>query len=194
MAASPLPVRSDLLPDAEVGLACIVDVETTGLSNADEAIELGMVLFAFDRKKYSILAVVDEYVGLREPTVPIGPGAQAVHGISLAQLRGQRLDYDRVERILSQAEVLIAHNASFDRRFVGRLSETAAGKPWLCSMSGINWLRKGCANRRLQDLLVRYKIETPNAHRALDDVYGVLYLLAGGTKRKTHLAELMASK
>lgn len=191
MATKPIPTRPDLAPDHRTGLACVVDVETTGLSGQDEAIELGLVLFAFDRASGAILGVVDEYVGLREPTVPINPSAQAVHGISLEQLHGQRLDHDRLEAIFIQSEFLIAHNASFDRRFVSRLSDTAAEKPWLCSMRGIDWLAKGAPSLKLQELLRKYRIATPNAHRALDDVYGVLYLLASGTRKRPFLADLL---
>jgi DNA polymerase III subunit epsilon len=191
MAIQPIQVRRDLKPDHRTGLACIVDVETTGLSSTDEAIELGMVLFAFDRANGTVLGVVDEHVGLREPTVPISRSAMRVHGITPEQVRGQRLDYDRVESILTQTEFLIAHNAGFDRRFVSRLSDTAAEKPWLCSMAGIDWLGKGCPSRRLQDLMAFYRITRPHAHRALDDVYGVLYLLASGTRRRPFMAELL---
>lgn len=191
MATRPIAVRRELKPDERTGFACIVDVETTGLSYTDEAIELGMLLFAFDRTTGAVLGIVDEYVGLREPTVPISPGAQAVHGISLEQLRGQRLDFDRVESLLTQADVIIAHNVAFDRRFLTRLSDTAAEKPWLCSMAGVDWRTKGSRSRKLQDLLAMYRITTPNAHRALDDVYGVLYLLATGTTEGTFMGELL---
>lgn len=191
MATKPIQVRRDLKPDERTGFACIVDVETTGLSYTDEAIELGMLLFAFDRATGAILGIADEYVGLREPTVPISAGAQAVHGISLEHLRGQRLDHDRVELLLTQAEFIIADNVAFDRRFLTRLSDTAAEKPWLCSMAGVDWRTKGCRSRRLQDLLAMYRITTPSAHRALDDVYGVLYLLAMGKPECTVMGELL---
>lgn len=187
----PIPLRRDLTPDQQTGLACIVDVETTGLSHADEAIELALVLFAFERTTGVILGVVDEYVGLRQPAVPITTGAMAVHGITLQELRGQSLDYDRVEAIVTRAELMIAHNVGFDRRFVTRLSETAARKPWRCTMAGIDWPAKGCPSRRLQDLLRAFRIRMPAAHRALHDVQGVLYLLASGPHRRPFLADLL---
>lgn len=178
-------------PAATSGLGCIVDVETTGLSAEDEVIELGMVLFQYDRPTATVLGVVDEYTGLREPGVPITPGAYAVHGISLEQLKGHRLDYDRVEEIFTRAEFIVAHNASFDRRFVVRLSETAAEKPWLCTMRGVNWYAKGCRSRQLQVLLREFHVEQAQAHRALADVYGVLALLNCRVGGHTILKELL---
>lgn len=190
---TPLRTLPELRADNLTGLGCIVDVETTGLAESDEAVEMALLLFGFDRQTGAVLGVVDQYVGLREPTVPISAGAQRVHGISLAQVRGQRLDYDRVESILTRADLLIAHNAPFDRRFVCSLSETAREKPWRCSMSGIDWYGKGFASRGLQQLLTAHRLKTPQAHRALDDVYGVLYLLGSqGPGAAPYLAELLA--
>lgn len=181
--------RPGLQPDQRTGLACIVDTETTGLTGRDEAIELALVLFAFDRQSGAVLGVVDQYVGLREPTVPISARAFSVHGISADQVRGKRLEHDRVEAILIRAEVIIAHNVSFDRRFVVPLSDTAAEKPWRCSMAGVDWYGKGFRSRALQHLLEQHRITVPQAHRALDDVYGVLHLLAVNG----YLAELLQS-
>lgn len=192
---TPLRTLPDLSPDQQTGLACIIDVETTGLADLDEAVELALLLFGYDRSTGTVLGVVDQYVGLREPSVPISPGAARVHGISAQQVRGQRLDFDRVESMLLRADCLIAHNAPFDRRFVTRLSETAREKEWLCTMTGIDWYGKGFGFRALQRLLAAHQLTTPQAHRALDDVYGVLYLLnTCGPDGVPYLRELLTSR
>ncbi len=102
----------DLTPGRGVGFACIVDTETTGTARTDQAVELALVLFAFKRSTGAVLAIVDEYAGLREPTVAMNPFAYQVHGIRAEQLRGQRLDFERVESILLRAEFIVAHNAT----------------------------------------------------------------------------------
>ncbi len=191
MSANAIPLQHNLQSDHLTGLGAIVDVETTGVSHRDEVIEVGLVLFAYHRSTGKLLAQVDEYAGLREPTVPISPWAYRVHRISDEAVRGQRLDFDRIESILTRAEFIIAHNASFDRRFVSPLSDTAREKPWLCSMSGIDWAGKGYRSRGLQPLLAAHRIATETAHRALSDVYAVLHLLAHPQPERTYLSELL---
>jgi DNA polymerase-3 subunit epsilon len=182
----------DLAPSH--GLACFVDVETTGLSpQTEEVVELALVLFAFDRSTGEILGVVDEYVGLREPTKPIPPQATKIHGITNAMVKGARLDFDRVESILTRAEFLVAHNARFDRPFAAALSPTAAEKQWVCSMNGIDWYGYGFESKGLQQLLKAHGIRPDKAHRALSDVRASLSLLARhSSKGKPYFADLLS--
>lgn len=162
------------------GCAACVDVETTGLNpGRDEVIELAMVLFTFDRVNGNILEVVEEYTGLREPSCPIGRKARAVHGISLQEVQGCNLDEKRVNRILDEAELLVAHNAAFDFNFVSRLFPAAVDKPWYCSMKGISWSRKGVRSKSLERLLQAHDIKlNMSLHRAGSDVQGVVKLLS----------------
>ncbi|MHB8947325.1 MAG: exonuclease domain-containing protein, partial [Bacillota bacterium] len=74
----------------DVGIAGFVDVETTGLSAwSDEIVEFALVLFAFGRHTGRIVGVVEEYVGMREPSVPIHPRASAINGITVDMVRGK---------------------------------------------------------------------------------------------------------
>lgn len=162
-----------------LGLAAVVDVETTGLSPwRDEIVELAAILFAFERATGRIRGVVDAYTGLREPSVPISPGAAAVNGITPEMVRGQRLDEARVEAILKRAEFLVAHNASFDRGFVTRLFPVAGQKPWLCSMRLVDWRGMGYPSAALQSLLHHHGIQVERAHRGGDDALATLELLS----------------
>jgi DNA polymerase-3 subunit epsilon len=160
-------------------LAAVLDVETTGWQAAvDEIIEVGAILFAFDPSCGEILQLVDCYSGLREPRVGIHPAAQEVHGLSLAMLRGQRLDEERLGSLFSRAEFLIAHNASFDRGFLTRLFPETGEKPWLCSMRGIDWLTAGCPGRSLELLRSHFGLESGGHHRAAVDAATTLALLS----------------
>ena len=117
-----LPTLNWRTIDPSFGLAGFIDVETTGLSPyTDEIVEFAMVLFAFDRTESSIVGVVDEYVGLREPGRNIPPQATRVHGITDADVVGQQLDHAKIKQLIQQAEFFVAHNASFDQGFVTRL-------------------------------------------------------------------------
>lgn len=170
-----------------------IDVETTGLDpSREEVIELALLLFAYDPVDGRICGILDEYVGLREPSVPISPDAAAVHGLTGDIVRGKALDLERVRQMAVRAELLVAHNAQFDRSFVERLIPEVSIKTWLCSMSGIGWRRKGFVSRRLQDLLKVHGIMVERAHRAEDDVRAAVRLLTcGGQGGVSYFQELL---
>jgi len=173
--------------------AAVIDVETTGLSpQLDEVVEFAIVLFSFDPVTGRVIGELEAYSGLRDPGRPIPPGASAKHGIRDEDVRGQRLDEERIRSILRRAHYLIAHNAAFDRGFVERLFPESRQMLWLCSMDGIAWRQKGFLSKGLQSLLAAHKIAPGDAHRALDDARATVRLLAtekpeGGT----YLAELL---
>jgi len=176
-----------------LGYAAIVDVETTGFSHSsDEVVELGVLLFSFDRATGSPVEIVAEYAGLRDPGRPIPPDATKQHGLQWDDVRGQALDEDQVRGILARAELIIAHNAKFDRGFVVRLFPEAAGIKWACSMDGVGWYRKGFASKGLQQLLAKHQIAVDVAHRALADARNTLALLSVvQSTGVTYLAELL---
>lgn len=176
-----------------LGLACFLDVETTGLSPyKDEIVELALCLFEFRRDSGEITRVVDQYVGLRDPGKPIPPNVSNIHGIKDEDVRGRRLDDETIRAMVQRAEFMVAHNARFDRDFVCRLYGECSQKPWLCSMSGISWGKKGFRSRALQNLLRDHKIKVDKAHRAEHDVKASLRLLAHeGDNGKTYFGELL---
>jgi DNA polymerase III subunit epsilon len=180
---------------ADTGVAAVIDVETTGFSaSSDEVVELGLVLFSFDRSRGHVLEIVAEYGGLRDPGRPIPASATDAHGLTWDDVRGHALDETTVRGLLQRAEFLIAHNSSFDRGFVVRLFPEAAALPWACSMNGVAWYTHGFRSKALQSLLAAHRIGVDHAHRALDDARNTLRLLAverpDGT---TYLTELLRS-
>jgi len=165
--------------DPAWGKAAFIDVETTGLNPAyEEIIELAIVLFAFQRETGKIMGIIDEYIGLREPSRPISRGAYLVHRISKRDVRGKTLDHAKIESLISRADFLIAHNAGFDKGFVGKMFPVALSKPWYCSMNDIKWYRKGFPSKALQNLLAAHRIRVDRAHRAGEDVRACLMLLS----------------
>lgn len=179
--------------DPAWGKAAFIDVETTGLNPAhEEIIEFAIALFAFNRESGKILGIIDEYIGLREPSCPISRGAYMVHRISKQAVKGKMLDQVRIEALINQADFLIAHNAGFDKGFVGKLFPIALTKPWYCSMNGIKWYQKGYPSKALQKLLTAHRIQVEEAHRAGADVRGCLLLLSQVNEEGiTYLLELI---
>lgn len=174
----------------------VVDVETTGLTGQDETIELAAILFQYSCISGRILGMVDNYTGLREPSVPISTGATQVHSLTFDDVRGHRLDDEKVREIFQRSDIVVAHNASFDRRFVAQLCQDARTKPWYCSMNGIAWKDKGQQSKGLQNLLISYGIRPGEAHRAMDDAQAIIGLL-GQTDQRTGrylLRELLSSE
>lgn len=170
-----------------------MDVETTGLSPyREEIIELALILFRFDDDGLIVRDSVEEYVSLREPTVPISPMATRVHGLTARDVAGHRLDGRRVREMFKQAHYCIAHNASFDRPFVERLLRVARGKRWLCTCRHINWRARGVASGSLGAVTEYYGIEHDDAHRALADARATFALLSlTGSNGGTLLTDLL---
>ena len=97
----------------------VLDTETTGLSSQqDRVIELGMLLFEFDPVTGVVHRVLEVFDELEDPGFPIPAAVTAIHHITDDMVQGKRIDDARVERLLRDVQVVVAHNAAFDRPFV----------------------------------------------------------------------------
>ncbi|MGE5329099.1 MAG: exonuclease domain-containing protein [Deltaproteobacteria bacterium] len=175
------------------GVAGFLDVETTGLNpKHDEIIELSIYLFEFRKDNGEITRIIERYAGLREPSIPISPGAQRVNKITYKELKGKSLDIQYIESLIDKAEFLVAHNANFDRGFMERMVNACNHKPWLCSIKNIDWKSKGFKSRALGNLLSAHGISTDRAHRAEDDVRAAIELLSiRASNGKTYFYEML---
>jgi len=159
----------------------LLDTETTGLfATRDRILEIAVMLLEIERDSGRTLFVLDRYEGLQDPGRPIPWEAMAVHGITDAMVRGQRIDGARVRNLLEGAELLVAHNSGFDKGFVSQVVPEAAEMLWACSCRGIPWrsLFPQAPNARLQDLAETLGVSRGAAHRAMGDVETTLNLLS----------------
>ena len=178
LSASAVQVPSWLSVDAQgTYLAAVLDTETSGLdSSKDQIIEIGIRLIGFELPSGKLVAELDSYSALQDPGFPISMEIQGVTGIFPSMLIGQSIDWAQVDGMLARVDVILAHNAAFDRGFVDRKSSVTQNKVWACTSMGVDWRAKGFKNAKLQDLCGALGI-VYQAHRAMSDVEAVVRLM-----------------
>ncbi|AMO23254.1 3'-5' exonuclease [Ramlibacter solisilvae] len=165
-------------------LTAVIDFETTGLSPAmgDRATEVAIVLME-DGK------VVDRFQSLMNAGVRISPFIEAYTGISNEMIA----DAPPAEEVMAQASrfvgdaPMVAHNASFDRRFwsleLERLGcDAAPGNmhaPFACTLLLSRRLYPEARSFRLGSLAAFHDLPAAGrAHRAMADAEVTAALLA----------------
>ncbi|KZD23501.1 DNA polymerase III subunit epsilon [Tardiphaga robiniae] len=155
----------------------LLDVETTGLDQVrDEVIELAMIKFDY-LPDGSITRVADVFTAFNEPSRPIPPEITELTGITDEIVAGHRIDPDAVAAFAEDAVIVIAHNASFDRKFSERYWPVFQHKAWGCSATEVDWRKHGFDGSRLGYLLAGAGF-FHQAHRAIDDCHALLEILA----------------
>ncbi|MGJ4941420.1 3'-5' exonuclease [Bradyrhizobium sp. HKCCYLS1011] len=171
-----------------------VDVETTGLDvERDEIIELAMVPFEYDEGG-EVCSIFPAFSGLRDPGLPIPASVTMLTGLSDESVAGHSIDPAEVSNFLSQAAVVIAHNAAFDRRFCERFCSTFAELPWACSLTEVPWRDEGFEGSRLAHLAAGHGLFF-DGHRAVHDCVAGIEILSRRLPRcgRTALAVLLES-
>jgi DNA polymerase-3 subunit epsilon len=187
-----LEPRARLIPEEatdprNLRAGLFVDVETTGLDpERCEIIELAMVPFAYgaDGRIHSTGA---PFQGFNEPAAPIPAEITQITGITQDMVAGHALDSAAVEAFVEGANLIVAHNAAFDRKFLERFSPTFENKPWACSIDQVNWKAEGLEGVRLGYLVAGAGFFY-DRHRALNDCYAAIELLARPLPRSGEIA------
>jgi DNA polymerase-3 subunit epsilon len=160
--------------------AVVIDVETTGLSTRnDDVIQLALLPFDYEPNTGRILTVHKSlaYDGLREPAGAISEEAMLITGITADMVAGKAIDERAVAAIVSEVDLIIAHNAYFDRVMVERHWPCFTEKPWGCTFHSIDWLREGFSAGKLDFLGMQFGWFY-DGHRAMADCEACLALLA----------------
>jgi len=155
----------------------ILDTETTGLDHTrDKVIELAMLCVDVDLASGIPVGEVIVYDGLEDPGIPIPKEVQEMTGITQDMVRGQRIEDESVLKLLADTDLVIAHNAGFDRPFCeGRLARFSS-LPWACSLSDINWRGEGRTSAKLENLAQHLGFFY-DAHRAEMDCHALLRVI-----------------
>jgi len=138
--------------------AVLLDTETTGLSKQDQVIELAIM------GTDGIVILNQRY----RPTVPIKADAEKIHGISYHSL----IQSPPVHKIEDHAlpllkdRVIVAHNASFDKRMLVATCPNLKGLTWVCSLELYKAAFPEAPNHKLE-----------GDHSAIGDLKALLKLL-----------------
>lgn len=189
----PRPVMSAARPGFPLK-GVILDTETTGLNHRkDEIIEIGTIAFTLDEAG-NIGDVIGVYGGLQQPSISIPPEITRLTGISDEMVAGQTINVHQLRAIVEPADLVIAHNAGFDRPFCEVFSPMFAGKAWACSISEVDWASRGFEGTKL-GYLIGQAGYFHEGHRAVDDCFALLEVLAqgGGEPARSPFAELYAT-
>jgi len=154
-----------------------LDIEATGLLySSDKLIELGMVKFEYTQDG-RIFNLLEEFSGYQDPNIPISGFITKLTGINDDMVRGHSIDEDEVSEYLKDVDIIIAHNAQFDRAFFESTFPNVAPKAWACSMRDINWNDEDISSLKLEYIAYRYNFFF-EGHRAIIDCLAGIHILA----------------
>ena len=113
---------------------------------------------------------------MRQPGIAIPEEITRLTGITDEMVAGQSIDMDRLTSLVAHADLIIAHNAGFDRPFCEAFSPIFRDKAWACSVSEIDWRTRGFEGNKL-GYLIGQSGYFHDGHRAVDDCFALLEVL-----------------
>lgn len=167
-------------PNTNADTVIVLDFETTGMApdHGDRAIEVGAV-------KLERGNIVDRYQCLMNPGRRINRFIEDYTGITNAMLRKAPPCEEVMDEFVDFIGDgnLVAHNASFDRRFLDaeccRISRTYKGE-FACSMLAARRVYPGAPNHKLGTLVAFNDLPNDGTfHRALADAEMTAHLWLG---------------
>ena len=153
----------------------ILDIETTGGKYNEEGIT-EIAVYKFDGHK-----VVDQFISLINPEIPIQPFVVGLTGINNDMLRSAPKFYEVAKRIVEITEdtILVAHNAKFDYRIL-RTEFSRLGfefeRQSLCTVELSQKLIPGLPSYSLGKLVRSLGIPLSDRHRATGDAQATVKL------------------
>ncbi len=120
----------------------------------------------------------------------LSEAAVRITGITPEQLKGCRLDIASLEDLVKKADLIVAHNAAFDRPMCERLCPVFKEKPWGCTATEVDWRAHGFESAKLKFLLLENGFFY-DAHRAMDDCFALVHLLRQRFSQNSAFIELL---
>ena len=156
-------------------LYSIIDVETTGGKFNEEGIT-EIAIYKFDG-----VDVIDQFISLVNPEIPIQPFVQQLTGITDNMLVNAPKFFQIAKRILEITDktILVAHNSSFDYRML-KIEFDRLGydfiTPQLCTVNLSKKLIPNMDSYKLGNLVKSLGIPISNRHRASGDAKATVEL------------------
>jgi len=187
----PLSYHQGQANTSRIGI--VLDTETTGLDTAnDKIIELGFIAFEYDASSGKIYNIIHRYDGFEDPNEPLSDIVKQVTGITDDMLKNKSLDDGEINHWLAKADLIIAHNAEFDRQMLERRLPAPSDINWACTFNDINWQAENITSLKLD--YIAYKLGYFfEGHRAVNDAEATLHLLTKALPEtgKLAMAELL---
>ena len=181
-----LPEKYNDPSGGEIKKGIVLDVEATGLSiGHDDVIQLALLPFDYEVSSGKILNIQkeDAFDGLREPRIPISKEASLVTGITNEMVINKKIDSKEVEKIINSSDLIVAHNASYDRPMVEQHWDCFKNISWACTFKSIDWLEEGFSSAKLELLGMNYGWFY-DGHDAFNDCDACLALLSETLPKK----------
>ena len=175
-----LPKQYNEPSTGEIKKGVVLDVEATGLSiGHDDVIQLALLPFEYEVPSGKILSIKKEeaFDGLREPRIPISTEASLITGITNEMVINKKIQSKDVENIINNTDLIIAHNASYDRPMVEQHWNCFKNVSWACTFKSIDWLQEGFSSAKLELLGVNFGWFY-EGHDAFNDCEACLALLS----------------
>jgi DNA polymerase-3 subunit epsilon len=161
----------------EVCRICFLDVETTGKNKQEDGIiELAMKVVSINKETGNITEISSSYESMNDPGIPITEEASLINGITDDMISGKCIDWETVSKIIESTDLIVSHNASFDRAFIDRVLPLSQDKIWACTITDIDWMARGFNNNK-QELLCIWHGFYYDSHRAMTDIDALIHLV-----------------
>jgi len=158
-----------------------LDVETTGISfENDKIIQLALRPVFVNRSSFKISKLAGIKILYNDPGIEISDEITALTGVTADTVKGQTIDWEWVGNIVGRVDLIVCHNAKFDRNFVMRhLQEANISEPltvWACTWHQIDW-KNVCRGSQALEVLCVWHGFYYGAHDAGRDVDALIHLI-----------------
>lgn len=173
-------------------IVTFIDFETTSLSpNQGYIIEAAAIQMSYQEDIGLINKVLKQYWSYNDPEIDIPKKITEITGINNSMVKGKIMNWNKLNALLDESDLIVAHNADFDKRWAIVHGDSRSDN-WVCSVNLINWKNKhGFENAKLEQLKKSHNIKS-ESHKAIEDVRTLIKLLRLKDKEgNTYFKELL---